>query len=227
MSLYLQLELRLLFASFLRVAVPIIVPLAPLALRYAGVLSQDLVEPSFILLYQFLAMTYLPLTTGLVRGGWRLAWLLRPPDSALLLTASYTGLLAATSALPIAAYRLLIQLSGPMQPGAQVIILTLSIGILHQSLALLCLSTLRDMTAGWAALLTYQAILLTLAANLLTQGLSGAHLISTPLFPALLAIAPQAPPEVLYTAAALCIASSLLFTYLAARSIVRPASPWG
>ncbi|MEM4298468.1 MAG: hypothetical protein QW815_08895 [Nitrososphaerota archaeon] len=225
MSLHLSLELRLLFASPIRIAVPLITPLAPLLLRYVGLLGQDVVEPLFLLTYQFLVMTYLPWMLGLIRGGWRLVWLLGPPSSVLLLTSSYLGFLALTSALPLAAYRLLLHLSTftPFDSLAvSLIIFTLSIGMLHHSLAALLLSRLRDMTTGWAAVLTYQSLLLILTASLLSQGWSYVHTAATPFFPALLAMKPQTPLEVLSLAAGLCLIFSLVFTYLTVRGVVRP-----
>ncbi|GBC71462.1 hypothetical protein HRbin02_01246 [Candidatus Calditenuaceae archaeon HR02] len=218
-------ELRLLLASPLRIAVPLIAPLAPLLLRYAGLLGQDLVAPLFLLIYQFLAMTYLPWMLGLLRGGWKLVWLLRPPGSTLSLATSYLGFFALTSVLPLAAYRLLLHLSAstPFDSiAASLIIFTLSIGMLHQSLAALLLSRSRDMTVGWAVVLTYQSILLILAASLLSQGWSDTHTAAALLFPALLAMSPQPPLETPLLAAGPCLISSIAFTYLTIRGAVRP-----
>ncbi len=226
MSRYLSLELRLFLASPLRIAVPLIAPLAPLLFRYAGLLGQDIVEPLFFLTYQFLAMTYLPWMLGLLRGGWRMVWLLGPPGSALSLTPSYLGFFALTSALPLTVYRLLNHLSAstPIDSlSASLIIYTLSIGMLHQSLAVALLSRSRDVTIGWAAVLTYQSLLLILAVSLLSQGWSNTYTAAVLLFPALLAMKPQAVLEAFLPAASLCLAFSLVFTYLTVRGAVRPA----
>jgi hypothetical protein len=225
-SRHLLLELRLLLASPLRISVPLIAPLAPLLLRYAGLLGLDLVEPLFLLMYQFLAMAYLPWMLGLLRGGWRLVWLLGPPGSALSLTPSYLGFFALTSALPLAPYRLLHHLpaSTPFDSlAASLTIFTLSVGMLHQSLAALLLSRSRDMTIGWAAVLTYQSLLIVLAASLLSQGWSDAYAAAAFLFPVLLAVKPQASLEILLIAAGLCLIFSIIFTYLTVRGAVRPA----
>ncbi|MCS7145089.1 MAG: hypothetical protein RMJ28_07395 [Nitrososphaerota archaeon] len=226
MSRLLLLELRLFTASPVRLAFSVAAPLAPIALRLAGVLDEVLVEPLFIVAYQFLAMTLLPVALGLLRGGWRLAWFAGPPDSVAGLSLAYLGLFALTSAPPVAAFQALALLLTSTLPAAQpptLILYTLSIGILHQSLALFLQLRLRGSAAGWAAVLTYQALLITFASSMLAGAPAESYAPLMPLFPALLAIAPQAQPETLYVAAPLCIAFSLLFTYLAAVGVVRPA----
>lgn len=227
MSRHLLLELRLLFASPLRIVLPVLAPLAPLLMGRAGLLEAGMVEPLFILAYQFLMMTYLPWLFGLSRGGWRLVWLIRPSDSIQTLSLSYLGLLALTSALPLAAFYPLKQLMTPAPSETMLIplaIYTLSIGVLHQSITLLLLSLTRETTVSFAAVLTYQALLITLSASLLADGLRGSYGPLALVFPVLLAME-SVPSETLLAAALLCAASSLVFTYFAVRERAKPSLP--
>ncbi|MEM0444408.1 MAG: hypothetical protein QXO86_07930 [Nitrososphaerota archaeon] len=200
-------------------------PVVPLLLHLGGMVGRDAVEPLFILVYQFLAMTLYPWSTAALTGGWKLFWLIRPADSADYISINYAAFFAATASLPLMVFHALLYLTMPSYLGPQtplIMLFSLTIGMLHQSLALLLLSSLPSTGYGWAFTLLYQALLHPLAFSLLTHGWSQPYTFLAIFFPALVAVMPPPALEWLYLAIALCLAASLLFTYLFADRMVRP-----
>jgi len=222
MRLLLSLEVVQLSASPSRLLVMVLAPLLPLLLRLLGLLEEGLVFPAFVLAYQLLAMCLSPWGLVGVRGGWKLAWLTGAPGPLYQAAAAYLGILSAYAAAPVAAYLALtlVVLGEAILPSKALFLA--SIGVLHQALGLLALSQLGSQQRGWAALLTYQAVLLVFAAALLREGWTEAHAVLSPIFPSLAALSQGLGDAMSYPTSALTLGVSALLLYIFAHGLATP-----
>ncbi len=222
MRTLLTLEALQLVYSPSRLAAFTLVPLAPLLLRLLGLVGPGLVFPLFVIAYQLLGMCLVPWGVLGVRAGWRLAWLAGPPGPVHMAVAVYLGILAAYSAAPVAAYLAAASLVLGSLPSPPILPYLVSIGVLHQAVGILALSLPGGPQRGWAILLSYQSLLIVLAAAIISERWAAPPFYLYVLFPSLAALGPPLPEPEAYAAPFAIVALSLLLLSLFSLRLVRP-----